>query len=35
MMPSSQRTAEEQFEDMKHRLIVRAIELASDSLMER
>lgn len=35
MRPSSHLTAEEQLEDLKHRLIVRAIEIASDSLMER
>ena len=35
MRPSSRQTAEEQLEDLKHRLIVRAIEVASETLMER
>jgi hypothetical protein len=35
MRRSSQMSPEEQWEDVKHRLIVRAIELASEALMER
>lgn len=35
MSYSSQKTSEEQLEDLKHRLIVRAIDIASESLMER
>lgn len=35
MRRSSQVSDEEQWEDVKHRLIVRAIEMASETMMER